>query len=178
VEDRDLIEKRGGPERFGEKGDRSIDEQRIEEAGQRVESLAREISERGFEPAFDALERGLDRLTEAGFPPEMLLPTGQERRGVALSRSKDGRSFWAVYADVVRDELCRSGGQLQRLIKAGLSRSATAILTTVMIGLGLPAIAVGIAVPIAAILAAEGVDAFCRVTDDDVRKGRSASAAR
>lgn len=177
MEDRDLIEKRG-PQGSGEKADRSLDERRIEEAGQQVEMLAREISERGFDPAYDALERGLDRLTEAGFPPEMLLPTGQERRGVALSRSKDGKSFWTVYAEVVRDELCRSGGQLHRLIKAGLSRSATAILTTVMIGLGLPAVAIGIAVPIAAILAAEGVDVFCRVTEEDVRKGRSASAAR
>src|SRR5688572_23376030 len=71
---------------------------------------------------------------------------------ILARRTRDGQSFWDVYAQVLRENLCKPDGELYKLVKAGLHTSTGAIITAVMTGLGLPFAAIGIVVPIAAIL--------------------------
>jgi hypothetical protein len=138
----------------------------FEEAERAAAKIADDIKAGDLSAAFGELEKALEQFSEAGYPIDTILPAGAKPQlGFSLTRARDGKSFWSVYSDVVREELCKTDGELQKLAKAGLSGSTGAILTVLMTGLGLPGAALAIAVPIAAILAAKGVDAFCRFTE-------------
>jgi hypothetical protein len=143
----------------------------FEEAEHAVGDIAEQIKQRGLAPAFAEFEKALQQFSEAGYPIDAIIPASAEPQlGFSLTRASDGKSFWDVYAEVVREELCKADGELQNMVKAGLSGSTGAILTTVMTGLGLPGAALAIAIPIAAILAAKGIDAFCRFTAEEEPK--------
>lgn len=144
----------------------------LEEAARAAESIAEQVKQQGLEPAFTEIEKALLQFSDSGYPIDAIIPAGAEPQlGFSLTRAKDGKSFWSVYSEVVREELCKTDGELQKLVKAGLSGSTGAIVTAVMIGLGLPGAALAIAIPIAAILAAKGVDAFCRFTAEGQSDG-------
>jgi hypothetical protein len=135
----------------------------FEEAERAVADIAEHVKQKGLAPAFAEFEKALRHFSEAGYPIDAIVPTGAEPQlGFSLARARDGKSFWNVYAQIVREDLCKTNGELRRLVDTGLSGSAGAILTAVMTGLGLPGAALAIAVPIAAILAASGVEAFCQ----------------
>ena len=134
------------------------------DAARRVDDIAEQVRVNGLAPAYAELERALEAFTDAGYPIESILPADAAPLGFSLRRARDGKSFWEIYAGAIRGELCKENGELRTLAKAGLSGSTGAILTAVIGGLGLPAAAFGVAVPIAAILAAKGVDAFCEFT--------------
>jgi hypothetical protein len=143
----------------------------FEEAERAAGDLAEQVKQKGLAPAFAELENALLQFGEAGNPIDTIVPASA-KLGFSLTRARDGKSFWDVYSEVVREELCKKDGELQKLVKAGLSGSTGAILTAVMTGLGLPGVALAIAIPIAAILAAKGVDAFCRFTEEEPESDR------
>jgi hypothetical protein len=139
------------------------------EAEHATAEISELIKRQGIEPALTELEKALKQFSDAGYPIDAIMPVDVEPSlSFSLTRASDGKSFWSVYAEVVREELCKEDGEMQKLVKAGLSGSTGAILTAVMTGLGLPGAALTIAVPIAAILAAKGVEAFCRFTEEVV----------
>jgi hypothetical protein len=129
-----------------------------------ADALAETVRQEGQDSALSVLEDALRAFDESGHPIESLLPHGDAQLGAALARRKSGQAFWAVYADVIRHSLCKKNSELQKLAKAGLSGSAGAIVPALITGLGLPPAALGIAVPLAAIVASLGVDAFCQWT--------------
>lgn len=140
----------------------------VEQAERAADEIAEQVRQGGLAPAFAALEKALDQFSEAGYPIDAIVPaSAEEQLGFALGAGRDGKSFWNVYAKVVRDEVCKHDGALQEYIKSGVSASTGAILNAVMTGLGLPGPALAIAVPIAAILAAKGIDAFCLSTSEE-----------
>jgi hypothetical protein len=136
------------------------------DAARKADEIAEQVRAAGLDPAYAELERALQGFTAAGYPLESILPADARAVGFSLRRASDGKSFWEVYATTIRAELCKPDGELHSLTKAGLSGSASAILTALVSGLGLPVAAVGIAIPIAGILAAKGVDAFCEFSRD------------
>jgi hypothetical protein len=71
---------------------------------------------------------------------------------------------------VIRDALCKPDGDLGKLVHAGLSGSTSAIVTTIMLSLALPAAAISIVAPIAAIIASLGVNAFCEWSSQDKKE--------
>ncbi len=144
----------------------------FEEAERAASEIADRVREHGLEPALAELDNALKQFSDAGYPIESLVNSrGDSRLGMSLTRARDGKSFWTVYSEVIREELCKKDGELPKLVKAGLSGSTGALLTALMTGLALPGAAMAIMVPIAAILAAKGVDAFCRFTEEDSKGG-------
>src|SRR5579864_9308436 len=105
-------------------------------AEQAAAKLSNQIKEHGLDVAFSQLEVAIGQYTEAGYPIDALMPSSPgPALGFSLKRAKDGKSFWEVYAQVIREELCTNNGEFHKLAKAGLSGSAGSVLTAVMTGL-------------------------------------------
>jgi len=135
----------------------------VSDAAVLADALAEKVRREGEEPAFATLESALHAFDAQGYSIESLLPSGADARlGAALAVVKSGKSFWSAYSEVIRETLCKKDSELQKLSKAGLSGSAGALVPILLTGLGLPVAAISVVVPIAAIIAALGVDAFCR----------------
>ncbi len=134
-------------------------------AGRQADDLARVIGRRGEQAALRELDRALAEYRETGFPLDAIVPAQAEQQvGFSLRRAKDGKSFWSIYGRILRDELCKPGGDLHKLATAGIQTSAGAILGVLVSALGPPGAAIGVLVPIAALIASRGVDAFCEFT--------------
>jgi len=131
-----------------------------------ADELALAIQQQGgsLEPAFHALEAGIRQIRSSGLPLESILPEGERGFGFAAADVRDGESFWRVYGKVVRKKLCARNSKLRRLAETGAQITGGSIVGTVMASLGLPPVAIGIATPIAAIIAALGIEAFCEYT--------------
>ena len=80
---------------------------------------------------------------------------------MALKTEEGGKGFWKIYSEIIRDKICDPREKLYSLFKTGLASSAGAIATSLSSMVLLPPVAVGLIVPIAAILATTGLDAFC-----------------
>jgi hypothetical protein len=117
-----------------------------------------------FEPAFRAMEAGIQQVRDSGLPLESILPESERGLGFAAKDVRDGESFWRVYGKVVRKKLCANNSKLRRQAEAGIQFTAGSIVATVMALLTLPPAAIGIATPIAAMIASLGIDAFCEYT--------------
>jgi hypothetical protein len=139
----------------------------LEDASRRAEELAARVRELGEDAALADLDRALADYRAEGYPLDAVLPASSEADiSFSLRRARDGKSFWSVYAEVLREDLCAPDGQLRKLALRGLNTSAGAILAVLVGGLGLPGVVLGLLVPIAALIAAKGIDAFCRFTTD------------
>ncbi len=135
------------------------------QAAEEAETLSQKIrSANGdLEPAYQALEFAIAKFEESGYSVDALIPaSGEPGLGFAMSKAKTGKGFWEIYSRAVRDKLCDSKGELNRLAKTGLPSSAGAIAATTMATLALPAAAITVVVPFAAILASVGVEAYCK----------------
>jgi hypothetical protein len=131
-----------------------------------AERLADEIQSQGgsLAPAYEAFEVGISQFQQSGLPLEALIPAGERGLKFTASHTKDGKSFWSVYGKIVRNKLCTKNSKLQSLARSGAQLSAGSLVGVVMAALALPAAAIGIAAPIAAIIASLGIDAFCEYT--------------
>ena len=135
------------------------------DAERHADELAAAIQHaQSLDPAYAVIEQSLARVRESGLPVESLLPAGERRLGFSLKRAKSGKSFWENYADVVRKKLCTKNSKLRTLADSGATLSAGALVGVVAAALALPAVAIGIATGIAAIIATSGIDAFCEYT--------------
>ena len=104
---------------------------------------------------------------EKFMPIEAIIP-GEENQsiGMALKTTQDGKSFWEIYSESITKKLCDRNGKLHDLATQGLASSAGAIVTAVASTLAFPPVALGLAVPIAAILATTSLEAFCDWTQE------------
>lgn len=116
-------------------------------------------------PAYKALESGFVQFQQSGLPLESLIPAGEHGLGFTAQHTKDGRSFWEIYGKIVRKKLCSKNSKLHSLAQNGAQISAGALVGIIMGALALPAAAIGIAAPIAGIIAGLGIDAFCEYTE-------------
>ena len=114
-----------------------------------------------LEPAYASLEVELNKFRESGLPIEAILPAGEIGLGFRLRKAQDARSFWEIYKGLIRQKVCSSRSELRKHINAATSGAAGAIVGWIITALALPAAAAAIAVPVAAIIASLGIDAFC-----------------
>jgi hypothetical protein len=143
----------------------------IEQAAQRVDTLAQQIRDEGLTTAFASFDEAIAAFEKEGFYISTILPSDAVRAlGAATPHGQrvDGRTFWSVYREVVCDALCNERSDLNKSVKAAVQGSTSALVTTVLAGLGLPLAALGIAVTVSGILVALGVDAFCRYRRQEV----------
>jgi hypothetical protein len=140
-------------------------EQGVAEAASEAERLAAAVEHRGsLEPVYERLDTAIAELTAAGYQPSDLLPVDAEPGiGFSLNEKRDGRTLWEAIAVAGRSSLCDRAGEVRRLMGVK-GVSAGSLVTAVMTSLGLPPMAIPIAVSIVAVLLAIGIQGFCEWT--------------
>jgi hypothetical protein len=139
----------------------------LDQAIQSAIELNEEVDKKGLDIAFPELQKAMHEFEDDGYPIESIIPQGQETGLGFSSKSVDVEKFWEIYSDLIRKSLCGSDGDLHKLVQSGVSTSVGAVLATLVAGLGIPAVALGIMVPIAVIIVNIGVDAFCIMTEQE-----------
>ena len=129
-----------------------------------ADQLAATVQRDGVEPAYAELEAAIRNFQEEGYPIESILPQGSDARLGFSLRSTDGKGFFEAYSKMLRKCLCGANGEFHKLIKSGVNTSVGAVLAAMVNSLGIPSAAMGVMIPVAAIIAKVGVDAFCEVT--------------
>jgi hypothetical protein len=137
--------------------------------GRAADQVARSIREtNSLDEAYAAFEIGLAQIQAEGLPLESLVPTEASDRFLAklLGRKpKDGKTFWAAYKEVVGQKLCDPKSEFRKLCDKGTVLGAGGLVSYVMAALALPVSAIAIGAGIAGLLAAMGIEAFCRSTE-------------
>jgi len=137
----------------------------LDEAIQAAIELNHDMDREGPAPGFVQLETAVQEFKDEGYPIESIIPQGTDSKLGFSLKSADARDFWGIYAALIRKRLCDSEGELGKLIESGISTSVGAVLTAIVTALGIPAVALGIMIPIAAIIVNTGVDAFCAMSE-------------
>jgi hypothetical protein len=134
--------------------------------GSEAEDLAEEIGRRGsLAPAYESLDQAIVDLTAEGYQPSDLLPADAEPGlGFSLNKKRDGKTLWQALAISGRASLCDPEGDLKKRLTGDGKTSTGALVAAIMASLGLPAIAVAIAVTLAGVILAIGLPAFCSWT--------------
>jgi hypothetical protein len=127
--------------------------------------LHQTVGQTSLDTAYTELQQAIRAFEQEGYPLESIIPGQADGQGFALARA-DGRSFFDIYARLIRNNLCGNDGQFNKLVKSGVNTSVGAILTAIVTTLGIPTVAFGIMIPIAVIIANTGIDAFCEWTAD------------
>ena len=135
----------------------------MDEAIQAATQLDASLDEPGLYPE---LEKAIRAFEADGYPIESIIPREDTRLGFAL-KSADGRTFFQIYAKLIRKSLCSPEGEFNKLIQSGLSKAgAGAVLTAIVTALGIPTVALAVIVPVAVIIARTGLDAFCEINSE------------
>ncbi|MEL6159939.1 MAG: hypothetical protein AAFR18_12030 [Cyanobacteria bacterium J06627_32] len=104
---------------------------------------------------------------EKSMPIESVIPSDAPHGlGMALKTVEDGESLWNVYSDSIKAKLCDPNGKLHNLVDIGLASSTGAVVTAILETLVFPPAAIGMVVPIAAILVTTGLEAYCEWTEE------------
>ena len=138
----------------------------LDEAIAAALKLNQQVEKQGTNAVFDNLEKAVVEFHNEGYPLESIMPQGSAAALGFSLRAVDGKSFFDVYAGLVREKLCATDGEFNKLIKSGIHSSVGAVLTAIVTALGIPGIALGIMIPMAVLIANTGLDAFCEVTKD------------
>lgn len=113
------------------------------------------------------LDAAVRDLEEQGINPVDVLPKHSESGiGFSLRQTRDGKTFWEAVLVTSRETICDPEGSVRnelanfRAKEVGAGSLVAAILTS----LGLPVVAIPVAVTIAAYLTSIGIGAFCTWT--------------
>jgi hypothetical protein len=138
-------------------------EMTLDEAMKAAIDLKARTSEADLYPE---LEKAIRQFTQDGYPIESIVPRGTDARLGFTLKSSDGKTFFQVYAKLLRKSLCSPGGEFNKLIKSGINTSAGAVLSAIVSALGIPLVALGVIIPVAVIIANTGLEAFCELSQD------------
>lgn len=134
----------------------------IEQAATQAEAIAQAVAADGsIDPAIAALENSLVAYLNGGGSVDDVVPGGDPDGLGFGGRAGTGRTLWNRYVDVLHDEVCRPGGELNGLLSAGLASSGAALVTSIIGVLGISLAAAPVIAPIAGVMLALGLKAFC-----------------
>ena len=128
-----------------------------------VERIASEISA-GDDDAIEAYLAGvLQDISSAGADPNDVLPVQDETGfGFAFRSIDDPKSFWRAILQATQATMCANGGEVKdRIIASAAPGGGVALVAAIVAGIGVPPFAVGVAVVIAGIILAIGVNGLC-----------------
>ncbi|MBN1618339.1 hypothetical protein JW887_03285 [Candidatus Dojkabacteria bacterium] len=137
----------------------------LDQAIKEAIELNERVEQNGLDTGFTALNDAIKAFEDEGYPVDVLIPQGQE---VGLGFSFQSKDFWPIYSDLLRHKLCDPEGELNKLVKSGISTSVGAVLTAIVSALGIAGIALGVMIPIAVIVVNTGIDAFCAATEERI----------
>lgn len=131
--------------------------------GAKAERLAEQVRETGsLDPVYASLDDLIAEIEREYEKPSDLLPADAEAGiGFSLNQKRDGKTLWQAIAVSGRASLCDPGSEVRKKLSAG-GASAGSLVSMVMVALGLPLIAVPIAVAVVSVLLWIGVDGFCK----------------
>lgn len=135
----------------------------LDQAIQSAINLNEKVRRTGVSSAYSELEKAVQAFENEGYPVEAIIPHGE---ATSLGVKASGRTFFEIYSGLIRKNLCAPDGEFNKLIKSGVNSSVGAVLTAIVTSLGIPLVALGIMIPIAAIIANTGLDAFCELTEE------------
>lgn len=140
---------------------------RVKEAAAEADRLAIQVeASHGLQPIYDRLDSLIESVESEGQRAEDLLPMGVEPGlGFSLRQKRDGRTLWAAVAQAGRDRLCDPEGEVSKLLSGKSGHAGTAALIgSVLVALGLSAMALPIATAVVALILASGLKGFCEWT--------------
>ena len=127
----------------------------IDAAAQFSADLIPQIQESGWAPAFERLEKELERYEEeTGGTVEELLPPSVEPLAFQVPSLRRGEEF-------ARKVLCDSKEDVRAPIEGSVQFGLPVVIGAVMGSLSLPPVAIGVAATIAAIVMVRGIKGFC-----------------
>jgi hypothetical protein len=133
-------------------------------AGADAERLADAVrqNDASLDPIYRQLDAVLSDLAVEGLDATALLPaTSESGIGFSLRQTRDGKTLWTSIANATRSSLCDPQGDVRQHLAKGTQAGAGSLVGTILVALGLPVVAMPIAVAIAAVLLAVGIDGFC-----------------
>jgi len=131
--------------------------------GAEVERLAAAVRQSGLDPVYRQLDAVLSELEREGVSASDLLPVSDESGlGFSLRQTRDGKTFWRVIAETSRASLCDCQGDVRQSLTKGTQVGAGSLAATILTTLGLPLVAIPVAVTIAAVLLGVGIESFCQ----------------
>lgn len=136
----------------------------IQNAALEAERLADAIraQDGGLHRVYERLTIFITDIEAAGYHAEDLLPVDAEPGlGFSLRDKRDGKTLWQAIAYAARGSLCDSDSEVRKLLARGGSVGAGSLVTTILATLGLPLMAIPIAVAITAVILALGLEGFC-----------------
>lgn len=146
---------------FDPRGLTEIDYQKAGAEAERLAGLVKGAD--SLEPVFESLDGAILDLEANGDQPGDLLPADAEPGiGFFLNQKRDGRTLWEAIAIAGRVRICDPAGEVRKKLAQTGQAGSGALVSAVMIALGLPAIAIPIAVAIVSVILAIGVDGFCQ----------------
>jgi hypothetical protein len=136
----------------------------LDRAGAEAERLADAIGDSSFplDPVYRRLDAVIVEIARAGVSAADLLPaTTESGIGFSLRQTRDGKTLWQVVATTSRASICDPQGEVRQHLAKGTQAGASSLVAAILATLGLPLVAVPIAVTIAAVLLGIGIEAFC-----------------
>jgi hypothetical protein len=136
----------------------------IDTAAAQAERLAEAIrSQNGsLDPVFHALDGAITAFDDAGYEPEDLLPANAEPgTAFSLRERRNGQTLWEAIVQAARDTICSKSADIKKLITPGGHAASAGLVSLIVTSLGLPIIAIPIAVAIASVILSIGLKGFC-----------------
>src|SRR5262245_59690369 len=112
--------------------------QTLDQAIQAAIKLNEDVGKKGVAAAYSELEDAVRAFEGAGNPLESIIPQGGDAQLGFSLRSADGKSFFDIYSRLLRKQLCTRQGEFNKLIRSGIDSSVGAVLTSIVVGLGIP----------------------------------------
>ncbi len=152
---------------FDSPGLTEIDYQKAGAEAERLAGLIKGAD--SLDPVFESLDAAISDLEANGDQPSDLLPVDAEPGiGFFLHQKRDGKTLWEAIAVAGRARICDPAGEVRKKLAQTGQASSGALVTAVMMALGLPVVAIPLAVAIASVILAIGVDGFCQWTSAPV----------
>lgn len=134
------------------------------EAGVEAEHLAALVDRtHSFDPVYAKLDLLVEELKAERRDAADLLPARAEPGvGFMLNQKRDGKTLLQTIAIAGRESLCDPEGEVRKKLSEVTQLGTGAVVSSVMFTLGLPVIAVPIAVAIVGMMLAIGIKGFCQ----------------
>ena len=134
------------------------------EAGTEAELLAAQVDDtQSLDPVYAKLDSFVEELKAQQRNAADLLPADAEPGvGFMLNQKRDGKTLLQTIAISGRESLCDPEGEVRKKLSEVTQLGTGAVVSSVMFTLGLPVIAVPIAVAIVGMMLAIGIKGFCQ----------------
>jgi hypothetical protein len=125
-------------------------------------ALDSSIKDGDLGPVRANLSEEIERISR-DYDLDTLLPGGSGGGLGMAAKRRDPDTFYKLFIERVRANLCAKNGEFTKLIRHGIHSSVGATLTALVLTLGLPGATLTLLVPLAVLICHSGLEAFCKM---------------